>query len=111
MVHIEHMTATQQIEEQIAETNAKRIAWNGNNEGALNGFSPFESKLEELVAQLEKNTTAAIKVKLSGESLKAERAAFNAQKFTAATLTKANDWCLGRGYSLDDLQSAVKNNQ
>jgi len=75
------------------------------NEG-FSGQNPYETKLDELHKELAAANRAAIALKLSGESLQAERAWFNAQGFTRPDL--AQKACLARGYTMSDLFAAIK---
>lgn len=83
----------------IKRDNFRRI----NNEGQ--GGYVDESEIESLSAELAaaRNASSPLTLDLAGE-----RAWFNSQGYTAATIGQANAACLARGYSLSDLQSACK---
>lgn len=71
-------------------------------------YNHYDNKiaaLAEKLVDLEKAESPLV------NNLQAERAWFNAQGFTAKDLQKANAACLKRGYSLAELQNAVKKSQ
>jgi len=78
-----------------------------HNEGHA-GVNPIDDEISDLANQWSEDQSKAKESILSGESLQAERAWFNSQKFTAKDRKRANEACLSRGYSLADLQSATK---
>jgi len=76
------------------------------NEGATDGFNPHEDKIAELAEKLSEITKKEKEAILSGDSLKSEKAWFNAQGFRAANVAQAA--CLERGYTVSELMSAAK---
>ena len=69
-------------------------------------LNPHHKKIEELAAELLAAEQAELKDKLSGDSLKAEQAWFNAQRFTRPDV--AQKACRERGYNMSDLFAAIK---
>ena len=91
-------------ETDLKTLEGKRAAYNSfENEGATDGFNPYEDEIAEKAEALMKEEKA--KSPLLSD-LAVEREWFNASKFTSAAV--ANTACLKRGYSLADLQAAVK---
>ena len=87
---------------------AQRDEYNRTHNEGGEGFNPFDELIEKLAEEWSKENSEKINAILSGESLQAERAWFNAQGFGRKDLQQANAACLERGYSLADLQSAAK---
>ena len=69
-------------------------------------LNPHHDTIQALAAELYEVEQAEIAAKLSGESLKAEQAWFNAQKFTRPDV--AQQECRARGYNMSDLFAAIK---
>ena len=93
-----------QIEKAIKASGNDRNRFNRvNNEGATDGYNPFEARIADMASQLieiEKAESPLV------SDLAGEKKWFNAQRYTGADLQKANADCLARGYSLADLQAA-----
>lgn len=99
------MRTKEQIVAELKAEGILRDNYNNLNEGAPDGYNPHEDRLthlsEELI-RIEKEQSPLT------SDLAGERAWFNAQGFTGAELQRANTACLERGYSLSELQAAVK---
>jgi hypothetical protein len=69
-------------------------------------LNPHHKTIEALAAELHKVEQAEVAAKLSGDSLKAEQAWFNGEKFTRPDV--AQKACRARGYNMSDLFAAIK---
>jgi hypothetical protein len=77
------------------------------NEGARDGFNPHENRLGKLSAELAEVQKAESPL-ATREGIQIQREWAAAQKWTANDLQAANKACLARGYSLAELQAAIK---
>jgi hypothetical protein len=102
------MTRTKnEIQADLDQARKKYDNWNNvQNEGATDGYNPHLDGIQKLADELAEVEKAEKADKLSGDSLKAEQAWFNAQGFTSPAL--AQKACLKRGYTMSDLFAAVK---
>lgn len=97
---------TTEIEADLKAATAKRSAFRAvNNEGQ--GGYVDETEIERLAAELTA-AKAALSPLATREGIQAEREWAKGQGWTAANLAQANAACLARGYSLADLQAAIK---
>lgn len=95
-----------EIENEIKQISKAIKNYNNVVNEGFSGQTPYEAKLDGLIQELAAANRAAIALKLSGESLQAERAWFNAQGFTRPDF--AQKACLARGYTMNDLFAAIK---
>lgn len=86
--------------------NYNNVQFEGNGNPDNYYLNPHHKAIEALASELHGIEQAEIAAKLSGDSLKAEQAWFNAQGFTRSDL--AQKACLARGYTMSDLFTAAK---
>jgi len=97
-----------EIETELKLVAAQRKDWEQlQNEGAKDGYNPYDAKIEALAKELSDLDKATGPLS-TPEKIKAEAEWAKSQNWTRADLQKANKACLERGYSLADLQAAVK---
>jgi hypothetical protein len=103
------MTATRTIAEITAElkkATADRAQYRALHNEGQGGYAN-DKKIEQLSAEL----TAAEKAQsplATREGIEAARAWAKTQNWTAKDMQSANNACLARGYSLAELQAAIK---
>ena len=103
------MTATRtaaQIEADLKTAAINRSQYRAIYNEGQGGYLD-ETEIERLTAELAAATTAASPL-ATREGIQAEREWAKGQGWTAANLSAANASCLARGYSLDELQAAIK---
>jgi hypothetical protein len=98
--------ATAQIEADLKAATAKRAQYRTLYNEGQGGYLD-DTEIERLVAELAAATAAASPL-ATREGIQAEREWAKGQGWTAANLAAANASCLARGYSLDELQAAIK---
>ena len=86
--------------------NYNNIQFEGRGNPDNYYLNPHHKDIEALAAELYEIEQAAKAIKLSGDSLQAERAWFNGQGFTRPDL--AQKACQARGYNMSDLIAAIK---
>jgi len=95
----------------IAEMQAVAIKRDNHNslynEGRPDGYNPHESRLSEL-SQLLHIARSKESPLATREGIEAERAWAKSQGWTATNVQAANKACIARGYSLAELQAAIK---
>jgi hypothetical protein len=104
---------TNEVQAELAQArrafdNYNNVQFEGHGTPDNYYLNPHHKAIEVLAAELYEIEQAAKAIKLSGDSLQAERAWFNGQGYTGKDLAAANAACLKRGYSLSDLQAACK---
>lgn len=105
MTTIAHRTVSE-IESDLKAAAAERAQFRAiHNEGQ--GGYVDETAIERLTAELAAAKAAASPLS-TREGIQAERAWAKTQAWTAKDLAAANKACLARGYSLSDLQAAIK---
>jgi hypothetical protein len=82
------------------------VHFEGNSDPDNVTLNPHHATIQALAAELYEVDQAEIAAKLSGDSLKAEQAWFNGQKFTRPDVAQAA--CRERGYNMSDLFAAIK---
>lgn len=107
------MTTRTATEIQAELTQARRAFDNYTNvqfegHGTPDNYylNPHHKTIEALAAELYEVEQAEVATKLSGDSLKAEQAWFNGEKFTRPDV--AQKACCARGYTMSDLFAAIK---
>jgi len=95
-------------EEKFQELGRKRDEYNRIHNEGKEGYNPFEDQIAKLAEEWSDEQAKKTAEILSGQSLQIERAWFNAQKFGRADAKKANDACLARGYTMDQLFAAIR---
>ena len=103
------MTATRstaEIEADIKAAAVKRAKFRALYNDGQGGYID-DTEIERLTAELQAAKAAASPL-ATREGIQAEREWAKGQGWTAANLAAANASCLVRGYSLDELQSAIK---
>ncbi len=94
------------IESDLKAAAAKRAAFRAVNNESQGGYVD-ESEIERLSAELASARAAASPL-ATREGIESARAWAKAQGWTAKDLAAANTACLARGYSLAELQAAIK---
>ena len=103
------MTATRttaQIEADLKSAAANCAAFRRTINEGQGGYID-DTEIERLSAELVAAKAAASPL-TTREGIQAEREWAKGQGWTAANLAAANKACLARGYSLDELQAAIK---
>lgn len=95
-----------EIEADLKAAAAKRSAFRSTNNEGQGGYVD-EAEIERLAAELQAAQAAASPLS-TREGIQAEREWAAAQKWTARDIQAANKACLARGYSLAELQAAIK---
>ena len=110
MSNTTHRTASE-VQAELVQTrrafeNYNNVQFEGHGNPDNYYLNPHHKAIEALAAELYEIEQAAVAIKLSGDSLQAERAWFNGQGFTRHDL--AQKACQARGYNMSDLFSAIK---
>lgn len=95
-----------EIEADLKSAAAKRASFRATINESQGGYVD-DSEIERLSAELTA-AKAALSPLSTREGIQAEREWAAAQKWTARDLQAANKACLARGYSLAELQAAIK---
>jgi hypothetical protein len=102
---------TNEVQAELAQArrafdNYNNVQFEGHGTPDNYYLNPHHKAIEALAAELYEIEQAAKAIKLSGDSLQAERAWFNGQGFTRPDL--AQKACQARGYQMSDLFAAIK---
>jgi hypothetical protein len=94
------------IEAELRAATAKRASFRRVNNECGGGYID-ETEIEALTAELRAAQSAASPL-ATREGIQAQREWAKSQNWTGADLAAANAACLARGFSLSDLQAAIK---
>jgi len=103
------MTTARNINEikvDIATATATRAQYRALHNEGQGGYSD-DKQIEALAAELIEAQKAASPL-ATREGIESEREWARSQSWTAKDMASANNACLARGYSLSDLQAAIK---
>ena len=104
---IKTMRTINQIESDLKTATNEYVSYNNlQNEGATDGFNPYESEISELSSELVKANKESELLEWTPELLAERRAWFNAQCFK--TPLAAYDGCESKGFKWSAMKDAVK---